>query len=188
MEQLTRQHRRASARRAQSGSILLFTLIALLLMFLGALYTFRGAMLDTGLTDKAAARQKDIQVSDLALQQITNTMLTTSAGSVLETSASGQPWFLSTQPSGATTPNAAYWQTCIASPSSTQTCAPISLPTSVPQQAWGFVQPTGRTDVYACHTQGLTAVFYDIWVHVVDPRTHVAADTESLYKLCVAAQ
>jgi len=175
---------RLSPRQRQRGAVTLFALIALLLMFLGALYTFRGVLLDTSLTDKAAARQKDVQASDLALQWLTKQIIATSQGSPLETTASGQTWFLSAQPGGAVTPTAAYWSACEQAPSATQTCAQVAMPSGVPQSAWVFAQPTGRTDAYACNTPGFVAIFYDLWVHTVDPRTGVAADTESLYKLC----
>lgn len=174
-----------TARHRQRGSITLFAMIALLLMFLGALYTFRGALLDTSLTDKAAARQKDIQTSDLALQWLTNQIVTVSQNSPLETSATSAPWFLPAQSSGPVTPTTAYWSACEQGGSATQVCAPVTLPSGVPQQAWAFAQPTGRTDAYGCNTSGFVALFYDLWVHVQDPRTGVAADTESLYKLCV---
>lgn len=174
-----------SLRHRQRGAITLFALVALLLIFLGALYTFRGSLLDTSLTDKASARQKDVQVSDLALQWLTQQMVSTSQGSPLETMATTQPWFLPAQASGAVTPTPAYWSACEQQSTKTQTCAQAVMPSGVPQQAWVFVQPTGRTDPYGCNTSGFVALFYDVWVHVVDPRTNVAADTESLYKLCV---
>ncbi len=170
----------------QSGSITLFALIALLLIFLGALYTFRGSLLDTSLTDKAAMRQKNVQASDLALQWIASQIASASQGQPLETIASSQPWFLPAQSNGPVTPDAAYWAACEAGSSSSQVCAQAPMPQGVPQQAWVFVQPTGRTDPYGCNTSAFTALFYNVWVHTQDPRTGVAVDTESLYKLCVA--
>lgn len=170
--------------RSQRGSITVFTLIALLLMFLGALYTFRGALLDTSLTDKAASRLKDVQASDLALQRLTQTIVGAFAGSPLEISAAGQPWFVANP----VTPTPTYWSACMNNGSG---CVSLPMPSGVPQQAWGFVEPTGRSDANGCKTQttGVTvrAVYYDLWVHVLDPRTGVAADTESIYRLCVAS-
>ncbi len=179
---------------SQTGSVLFVVLIALLLMFLGALFTFRGALTDTSLTDAFSQRQKNTQASDLALQWVADQITQTSQnspGQLLETAASGKAWFLSTALSAA--PNPGYWVTCIASPTSTDTCAQVSsnngsagLPNGATQQAWAFVQPTGRSDSSACgDTQGLVARYYDIWVHTVDSRTNVAVDTESLYKLCL---
>ncbi len=174
-----------STRSAQRGSITLFALIALLLMFLGALYTFRGALLDTSLTDKAAMRQKDVQASDFALQWLTNQIVTTSQGQPLETAATSSAWFLPAQPGGLVTPNAAYWTACKSGGSTTQVCAQVTMPSGVSQQAWAFAQPTGRTDPYGCSSSAFVALFYDLWIHTQDPRTGVSADTESLYKLCI---
>ena len=175
-----------SARKSQQGTITLFALIALLLMFLGALYTFRGDLIDTSLTDKAAVRQKNVQVSYMGLQWLTNQIMTASGGNPLEIFAQGQPWYLSTQ--NPITPNPQYWSDCRAGWQANAVCASIPMPSGISQQAWGFVQPTGRVDPYACNSPTFTGMFYDVWIHVVDPRTGVAADTESLYKLCVPSQ
>jgi hypothetical protein len=174
-------------RPRQRGSVTVFALIALLLMFLGALYAFRGTLLDTSLTDKASVLQKNIQASDLALQALAQNIVTTYAGSPLEISAASAPWFNGTASPVTPTPN--YWAQCQSGSRAQAVCAALPMPAGVPQQAWGFVQPTGRVDPYGCQTQttGLAAraVYYDLWVHVVDPRTGVAADTESVYRLCV---
>lgn len=188
---------RGGLHRAQSGSMLLVVLIALLLMFLGALFTFRGELTDTSLTDAFSQRQKNTQASELALQWIVAQIAQASQnapGQMLETAASGQPWFLSLSPGTALTqPDPSYWATCIAKPTSTDTCAEVTLnngaaglPNGATQNAWTFVEPTGQSDSSACgDTQGLVALYYDIWVHTVDPRTGVAVDTEALYKLCL---
>ena len=42
--------------RAQRGAILIYTLIALLLIFLGALFALRGGLTDTTLTDRFSER------------------------------------------------------------------------------------------------------------------------------------
>ena len=185
----TRQPRLPGARGSrQRGSILLVSLVALLLLFIGALFTLRGVLTDTALTDAFNERQKATIASDLALQWTVSQIEATyqaSQGHVLEISAAGKPWFLSTaQPQ---VPDATYWSTCETNPSSTYVCAPVTLANSAPQRAWVFVQPTGRSDPSACgDTQSLTAWYYDIWVHTVDPRTQTGVDTESLFKLCVA--
>lgn len=181
-------------RSAQQGSVLFVVLIALLLMFLGALFTFRGALTDTSLTDAFSQRQKNTQASDLALQWIVDQMTQTyqsNPGQLLETAASGKSWFLSTALSAPPTPG--YWATCISASTSSDTCAQVTtsqgsagMANGATQQAWAFVEPTGRTDPSACgDTQGLVARYYDVWVHTVDSRTNVAVDTESLYKLCL---
>ena len=62
--------RRFSGGGRQRGAILVYALIALLLIFLGALFALRGGLTDTGLTDRFSERQKNTQASDLALQWI----------------------------------------------------------------------------------------------------------------------
>ncbi len=169
----------------QRGAILVYSLIALLLLFLGALYALRGGLTDTTLTDRFSERQTNTQARDMALQWAANQIGTTATVAPLEVSAQGLAWFLNVSAAKAVVPDAAYWTTCMTSPTSTDTCAAASLPSSVPQRAWVFVQPTGRTDSAACATQGLTAVYYDVWVHTVDSRNEAATDTEAVYKLCV---
>ncbi|WP_156030245.1 hypothetical protein [Thiomonas sp. FB-Cd] len=170
----------------QGGAILLFALVALLIMFLGALFTLRGVLTDTGLTDRYSGRQKNIQTSDLALQWIANQIAALGNQQALEISAGAQPWYLNVQPAQTVVPTAAYWQTCMSNPTSTITCQAVPMPSNVPQSAWTFVEPTGRIDPTACgNTQGLTAIYYDVWTHTIDARGQVSADTESVYKLCV---
>lgn len=176
--------------RRQRGSALLFALVALLLVFLGAIFTLRGVLTDSGLTDRFSERQKDVQASDLALQWIANQIALLGTTQALEISATGQTWYLSSPPVPPLPigwPLPAYWQTCSSSSTrtSTDTCAQVPMPAHVPQSALVFVEPTGRVDPYACNTQGLTAIYYDVWIHTTDARGGVSADTESLYKLCV---
>ncbi|MHB8390695.1 MAG: hypothetical protein ACYDBH_14130 [Acidobacteriaceae bacterium] len=179
-----------SLQRRQRGSALLFALVALLLVFLGAIFTLRGVLTDSGLTDRFSERQKDVQASDLGLQWIANQIAVLGTTQALEISATGQPWYLSSPPASPVAtdwPPPAYWQTC-ANPgtrTSTDTCVSVPMPSSVPQSALVFVVPTGRVDPYACNTQGLTAIYYDIWIQTTDARGGVSADTEALYKLCV---
>ena len=169
----------------QRGAILVYALIALLLIFLGALFALRGGLTDTGLTDRFSERQKNTQASDLALQWISTQIGTTGATSPLEVSATSQSWYLNVSPANAVTPTPDYWLTCINKPTSTDTCAKATMPSGATQTAWVFVQPTGRTDTSACNTQGLTAVYYDVWVHTLDARGQVGTDTEAVYKLCI---
>lgn len=169
-------------RRAR-GSALLFALAALLIIALGALFTLRGVLIDTGLTGRFGARAKDIPASDLALQWLVTQIEARTGEQPLEISAVGQPWYLATalqQP-----PTAAYWAACASGPTSTDTCATVPMPAGVPQTAYVFAQPTGRIDPYGCNTRGIEAIYYDLWVHTVDDNGLVAADTESLYKLCL---
>ncbi len=169
----------------QRGSALLFALAALIIIFLGTLFTLRGALTDAGLTNRFSERQKNIQASDLAQQWVVSQIETSASQQPLEISGVGKQWYLSNPlsapPGSATFPN--YWTNCETGPSSTDTCAPVPMP-GVPEVAYAFVQPTGRTDPYACQTQGLVAIYYDVWVHTIIAGS-VATDTESLYKLCV---
>lgn len=173
--------RRGTARGGQSGSILLVTLVALLLMFIGALFTLRGVLTDSALTDAFSQRQKDTQASTLALQALVQKIqqsCSVNGGPVLQICGSGQPWMLLSPLTAPPTP--AYWSACANGSTSSATCASISLANGAPQQAWGFVQWTGRSE--SSNSQGITAWYYDVWIHTVDPRTHVAVDTESLYR------
>lgn len=196
------------AARTQAGMATLLVLVSLLVLFIGALFAFRADLTDTGLTDHFSQRQQAVISSDLALQWIATQMLDQSGGEALEVTGAGQPWFLSNPPNpsnggawppanwqactpGDTSstapvcPAPSYWSSCIAGNSTTDTCASVPMPASTGKQAWGVVIPTGFSDPYACATQGMVAMYYDIWTHVVDPRTQVSADSESLYKLCV---
>ncbi len=166
----------------QGGSALLFALAALIIIFLGALFTLRGALTDAGLTNRFSERQKDVQASDLALQWVASQIEATTTQQPLEVSATGKSWYLAAPLTLPPTPQ--YWTTCTSGSTSTDTCAAVPMPSGVPEVAYAFVQPTGRTDPYGCDTQGLDAIYYDIWVHTVVAGS-VASDTESLYKLCV---
>ena len=174
----------------QRGSALLFALAALIIIFLGTLFTLRGALTDAGLTNRFSERQKNIQASDLAQQWVASQIKTTAMANEqpLEISGVGQQWYLSnplSAPPGSNSfPN--YWTNCETGPSSTDTCAPVPMP-GVPEVAYAFVQPTGRTDTSSCGTRQLIAMYYDIWVHTVIAGS-VATDTESLYKLCLPQQ
>ena len=186
----------------QRGSVLLYALVALLLIFLGALFALRGSVDDTTLTDHFSQRQKNLQASDLALQTVLSSDLAPYAAAAreLEVAATNQSWFFNTTPGQMvdTSNVAGYWASCIAAANSasapasgsgwsgtpTATCA--ALPTLAGgQSAYFFVQPTGRSDSSGCGTS--PAVYYDIWIHVGDPRGQVWTDTESVYRLCVSS-
>ncbi len=158
---------RAAGTNAQRGSVLLLSLIVLLLMFLGVLFTLRGVLTDTALTDSFSERQKDVQASDLALQWAVSQFKPLMP---LEINAAGQAWWRNVLPAQAQQPNSAYWKTCMAGPVGTTTCAQATMPAGVTQTAWWFVQPTGITG------------YYDVWVHTIDARGQVFTDTESVYK------
>ncbi len=179
-----RPHRLANSRR-QRGAILIYSLIALLLIFLGALFALRGGLTDTGLTDRFSERQKNTQASDLALQWVSSQIASTGATSPLEISASSQTWYRPVAAASASVPDQQYWLTCINNPTTTDTCAQATMPSGVTQTAWVFVQPTGRTDTSSCGSGGESAVYYDVWIHTLDARGQVGTDTEAVYRLCV---
>ena len=153
--------------RQQRGSVLLLSLIILMLMFLGTLFTLRGVLTDTALTDSFSERQKDVQASDLALQWAVSEIKPLIP---LESNAPGQLWWRTVLPTQAQQPDQAYWNTCMKKPVGTTTCAQATMPNGTPQTAWWFAQPTG------------IAGDYDIWVHTSDSRGKVFTDTESLYQ------
>ncbi|MBV8122527.1 MAG: hypothetical protein JO370_00415, partial [Paucibacter sp.] len=48
------------------------------------------------------------------------------------------------------------------------------------------VQPTGRQpDPFACQMQNFAAYYYDVNIHVTEASGVTAANTETVYKLCV---
>ncbi len=182
---------RTFAGRSQRGSILFFTLVVMLLLFLGAAYTLRGAITDSGLTDSFSERQKNIATSDLATQMIASLIATTAAVQPLEISAASQPWFINPGVGNFIQPTPSYWATCMAGADASHKCHQLSgLPSSISQTVWFFVQPTGQSDASACQaqtsSQSFIALYYDVWVHTIDARGRAPADVESVYKLCVS--
>lgn len=172
---------RRAGRAAQQGTVTLFVLVALLVLFIGAMFSFRADLIDTGLVDHFAQRQQGVINSDKALQWLSDQILATSGGAPLEIASNAPKWFVS--PALGSTPSAAYWSQCMNNGTG---CAPIQSGVLAPGiQAWTFVQPTGRTDAYGCTTSGTTAVYYDVWMHLLNKRTQTSENIESVYKLCV---
>ena len=170
-------------RESQTGYILLVVLVALLLMLLGFLFFMRGTFSDAHMTGNVVQRYKDAQASDMALQIMSNKISQASSGSPLEITAASQPWYRNVAP-GTAAPTAAYWSSCL-NGSSGSNCWQVPLPNNIPYTALAVVQPTGRTDTYACQVTGYTAVYYDLFIHTVEQNGNTSADTESVYKLCV---
>lgn len=180
---LRRTHWSAPPRDGQVGYILLVVLVALLLMLLGFLFFMRGTFSDAHMTGNVVQRYKDAQAGDLALQIMSSKIAQASNGSPLEITAASQPWYRNVAP-GTTAPTAAYWSSCLNGPSGSN-CGQVSLPNGVLYTALAVVQPTGRTDPYACQVSKYTAVYYDLFIHTVEQNGNTSADTESVYKLCV---
>ena len=183
LKHFSRARRTIPSRPGQSGYILLVVLVALLLMLLGFLFFMRGTFSDAHMTGNVVQRYKDAQASDIALQVLDQKILNASNGSPLEITAASQPWYRNVAP-GTTAPTAAYWSSCLNGPSGSN-CGQVSLPNGVLYTALAVVQPTGRTDPYACQVSKYTAVYYDLFIHTVEQNGNTSADTESVYKLCV---
>lgn len=189
--------------RRQQGYVLLLTLIVLLVLLFGALFTLRGNLLQSVMTGNTAQRQKNVQAGDLALRQVQQALITTiqSSGTTLDIAASGQPWFYTptTTPwplPGTPGANANFWATCMTAGHcdtlSDMTSAISPAPPSVtdgngkPYQVLVTVTPTNRaTDQYACGTNNLYyARYYAIFLNVREANGTTAANTQTVIKLC----
>jgi len=191
---------RPVARRPERGYVMLLTLITLLVLLFGVLFTMRGTLLQTAMTGNTMQRQKDVQASDLALRLMQQTIIQTaqSAGSVpLEIAANGKAWFYIPPNTGSPWPvpgtgtAATYWQTCqaastcdtVANAASSVTPPPPSLPAGY--TALVTVVPTNQpADAYSCANTGYTANYYDIFLHTVEANGTTAANTDTVFKLC----
>lgn len=176
-------------RSRQGGYVLLLSLITLLVIFLGFLYVLHGTFSDAQMTGNAVQRSKDMQASDLALRTLDHQIAqAASGGQALELAATSQPWWRAVPP-GTAAPTAAYWGSCVGASNPANQCEQVTPPGggSLPgnYQALAVVQPTGRTDSYSCQIAQYTAVYYDIFIHTAEPNGKTAADTETVYKLCV---
>uniref|UniRef100_E6PLY5 Tfp pilus assembly protein PilX n=1 Tax=mine drainage metagenome TaxID=410659 RepID=E6PLY5_9ZZZZ len=189
-------------RKPEQGFVLLLTLITLLVLLFGVLFTMRGTLLQTAMTGNTMQRQKDVQASDLALRQVQQAIIQTanSAGDVpLEIAATGKAWFYIPPNNGSVWPvpgtgtgaPATYWQTCqgngtcdtVANVASVISPAPPALPGGY--TALATVVPTNQpTDAYSCGNTGFTATYYDIFLHTQEANATTAATTETVFKLC----
>jgi len=197
------------AQGGQQGYVLLLTLITLVVLLFGVLFTMRGNLLQNVMTGNTAQRQKDVQAGDLALRQVQQALISTVQGAgnqVLDVAASGQPWFYApvVSPSapasavpGANAPYANFWATCLGS----KQCAPLSSVVSAlnpapptindasgnPYQVLVSVWPTNRpTNAYACGTTGFTASYYTIFLRIAEANGSTAINTQSVIKLCTS--
>jgi len=192
--------------QAQQGYVLLLTLITLVVLLFGVLFTVRGTLFQSVMTGNTVQRQKDVQAGDLALRQVQQALIATvqGAGSPLDVAASGQPWFYAptvtpTSPAsavpGANAPYADFWSTCNAN----KQCAPLSSMVSVlspappaindpsgqPYRVLVSVWPTNRpTNAYACGTTGYTASYYTVFLNIGEASGSTAINTQSVIKLC----
>lgn len=193
--------------RKQQGYVLLLTLITLVVLLFGVLFTMRGTLFQSVMTGNTVQRQKDVQAGDLALRQVQQALIATVQGAgnqVLDVAASGQPWFYAptvapASPAsavpGADAPYAGFWTSC----SANNQCAPLSSVVSAlspappaindasgqPYRILVSVWPTNRpTNAYACGTTGYTASYYTVFLNIGEASGSTAINTQSVIKLC----
>ena len=192
MEELIARPRTSGKRRSrrganrQRGDILLIVMVFLLVSLLGLVVSMREGIVSTLMGGNNLARQRDVQVSDVATRQVEGMILATYAGMPLQISAGGQTWMRMVS-GGTAAPDAAYWDACLGNADTTKRCAAVT-PT-VNSVALGYtalvvVQPTGRTDSNSCQLAQLQATFYDVFVHVKESNGVTSSNTETVYRLC----
>ena len=181
-----RRPRRAAAPRRQRGEIILITLVFLLVSLLGLLHSMRDGIVNSMTTGNNLARQKGVQVADIALRQVESRILAAYAGMPLQLSAAGQAWWRDV-PAATAAPAAAYWDGCLGNADATRRCASIAVTVdgrTLPYTAYAVVQPTGRSDATSCSLAQYVAVYYAIHLHVMESNGATAVDTETVYRLC----
>ncbi len=184
------------AARGQRGDALVFTLLTLLVVGLGFLVAMRTVLVDTQLSGNHLARQKAVQVSDIALRSLAGTLQAAAGGMPLELAAAAQPWWRDVA-AGTAAPDPAYWAGCLGNADATRRCAAVSVAaagTALPYTALAAVQTTGRpADPHGCGLGQIgsgseqAAVYYDVFIHVVEAAGTAASSTETVYKLCISA-
>jgi hypothetical protein len=175
--------------RRQRGEIVLVTLVFLLVSLLGLMVSMRDGIVNTMTVGNNLARQKGVQVADIALRQVESRILAAYAGMPLQLSAGSQAWWRDVS---ATTPAPApgYWDACLGNADATRRCASIALAVDgrpLPYTAYAVVQPTGRSDATSCSLAQYMAVYYAIHLHVKEANGATAVDTETVYRLCILA-
>ena len=183
----SRARRPAPMRHRQRGDIMLVTLVFVLMCLLGLVYSMRDGIVSTLMTGNNLTRQKDVQVADIALRAVEGQILTVYNGQPLEIAATGQNWWRVVA-AGTAGPSGSYWDTCNGGSASSSTrCGAITLTMNniaLPYTAYAVVQPTGRSDTNSCTVSQLTAIYYDVFVHVKESNGATVANTETIYKLC----
>ncbi len=184
--------RRASATRAraQRGDIMLVTLVFLLVCLLGLIVSMRDGIVTTTMTGNNLVRQKDVHVADLALAVVASNIQATVGlnGQPLSLSATAKNWYR--QGGVVAAPTAAYWNTCYSATTSTTTScgtvSPITVGTdTLPYTVYAVVQEDATDLSTSSACAPLTTVYYDVFVHVKESNGATAADTESIYKVCI---
>jgi Tfp pilus assembly protein PilX len=198
MEKLTvhprpfRPSRRPLA-RTQRGDIMLVTMVFLLVCLLGLVVSMREGIVSTLMNGNNLARQRDVQVSDIATRQAEGLVQGAAGGMPLQISAFTQPWMrIGAATSVFAPPDASYWDACLGNSDSTLRCG--SITPTVNGVALGYtalmvVQYTGRgRDPYSCQTatstRPQTATYYDVFLHVKEANGVTSSDTHTVYRLC----
>jgi hypothetical protein len=182
--------RRRRAANRQRGDILLVVMVFLLVCLLGLVVSMREGIVSTLMGGNNLARQRDVQVSDIATRQVEGLMLASYGGMPLQISASTQAW-LRMVPGGTAAPGATagYWDNCLGNGDNTLRCGSVSP--AVNSKDLGYtvlavVQATGRSDTTSCQLASQTATFYDVFVHVKEGNGVTSSDTETVYRLCTS--
>jgi len=173
----------------QTGEALILTLLVLVVLYLGFLYTMRYVMTDAQMAGNNLAQQKNTQSADIALRNLESVVYQASNLVALELSASAQPWYRVVAP-GTAGPDAAYWKTCLGNSSNALRCGAVNVQignTALPFTALAVVQATGRQDLYACPlgNGALAANYYDVFLNIKESSGATSATTETVIKLCV---
>jgi len=200
--------------RREHGYVLLLTLIVLVVLLFGALFITRGNLLQTVMTGNTVQRQKDVQIGDLALQQVGSAILQTccTGGNPRKCSPPTAPlaWFpvidASTPPPwSGVAPTPSFWASCLAN----NTCDTLAhirssvlgnlnpAPPAIPGSdniLVTVVPTTFPTDSSACSSRSPngvtnpdpshTANYYEIFLNIREANGRTAATTDSIYKLC----
>jgi len=173
----------------QRGDIMLVTLVFLLLCLLGLVVSMRDSMINTTMNGNNLARQKDVQVADIALRQLETQVLAAYGGQALELSASGQPWWRNVA-AGTAAPTGTYWDSCLGNATDSARCGAVSVAvngSALNYTALAVVQPTGRSDSTSCDLAQFQAVYYDLYVHVKESNGVTAVNTETVYRICTSS-
>ena len=185
-------HRQSKHR--QRGDIMLVTMVFLLVCLLGLVVSMREGIVTTLMNGNNLARQRDVQVSDIATRQAEAQIQAAAAGQVLQIAAFNQPWMrIGAATSVFPAPTAAYWDSCEGNGDSTLRCgviAPPAVASALGYKALMVVQYAGRGgDPYSCQTTNSNgrpqiATFYDVFVHVKEANGVTSSDTHTVYRLC----
>lgn len=171
----------------QAGEALILTLLVLVVLYLGFLYTMRFVMSDAQMAGNNLALQKNTQSADIALRNLEDVIYQASNLVPLEINATGQPWYRVVAP-GTAGPDAAYWKACLGNASAANRCGSVNVAignTGLPFTAKAVVQPTGRTDAYGCEVGTLSALYYDVFLNIQESSAATSAAIETVVKLCV---